>query len=341
MVEIAKIPEEILRYKNVNGYSTTLQPKEKDGVFDYDQEVIRIYVEKKEPLDNLYSSHVLPQSVDDIPIDVYEIGRVEAYVPAIPNDGRRDQVRPMMSGISIGHVAITAGTLGHLAKYTDGEIYATSNAHVLTPDPSHESSRFTDLRILQPGKYDDNIIANNVVGNYFWHERIFPSDLTSKCPVTRAAVWGFNKIASAGGFRSRVKSYVSGVNYQDFAAFKINDGIGYDETKTWDFDINDYTLCGRLFAGSTTATIICKTSYQVQSGFTPEVPYIDQPPYAKHVRKSGRTTGDTDGLVFDTSGVINVNYGNFTAAISDAVITTDMSAGGDSGSDIWIKTEDI
>jgi len=314
MVERAIIPENIFDYKNVNGYSKVLLPKLKDGVLNHDIEVIRIYVEKKQPLSELHESWVLPQSIGDIPIDIVEIGKVEAQVDPVPKDGRHQQVRPMMSGISVGHVAITAGTLGHLSKYTDGELYATSNAHVLTPNPSFEVGSYTDNRIVQPGKYDDLNIGANHVGEYFWHERIYPISQTSTCPITKAVVWTFNTIASLG-WKSRLSSYVAGTNYHDFAAFKIKDGIGYDQTKTFDFELTDYTLSGRLFAGSASNTILCKIKYEVAAGFIPEVSYIDEPNFMDELRKSGRTTGDTTGKVMDVDGVINVNYGNFTAKI--------------------------
>lgn len=341
MKEKITLPENISKMMNVNGHSEVLVPRIRDGKFDTSEYVIRVYVEKKVPLSELHESQIIPESVNDVPIDVEVIGKVDAYLSPIPKDGRHQQVRPMMSGISVGHFSITAGTLGHLAKYTDGNIYATSNAHVLTPDPSFEANRFTDGRIVQPGRYDDGNLALNHVGEYFWHERIFPVGQESKCVTANFVMNTLNGISSVLGRRSRFYTYVSGTNYQDFAAFKIKDGIGYNQQKTFDFDLDGYTLCSRLFAGSTTRSILCKTKYQVASGFVPQVPYINEPKFMDEVRKSGRTTGDTTGTVMDVNAAINVNYGNFTATIRDCVVTTDMSAGGDSGSDIWIKTEDI
>ena len=341
MIERASIPEHVLKMKNVNGHSEFLMPKITDGVIDKTEKVIRIYVTKKQPLAELHDSWILPQSLGDVPVDIVEIGEVFAYVDPVPKDGRHEQVRPLMSGISVGHVSITAGTLGHLAKYTDGNIYATSNAHVLTPDPSLEGSRFADKRIMQPGKYDDPTIALNGVGEYFWHERIFPVGQESKCTTANFVMNTLNSISSMFGRKSRFYTYVSGTNYHDFAAFKIKDGIGYDQTKTYDFDLSDYTLCARLFAGNSATSILCKTKYELLAGFTPEVPYVKAPTFMTEVRKSGRTTGDTTGKVLDPSGSITVNYGSFQALIRDVVITGDMSAGGDSGSDIWMKTSDV
>ena len=51
------------------------------------------------------------------------------------------------------------------------------------------------------------------------------------------------------------------------------------------------------------------------------------------VQKTGRTTNFTTGKVLNINGTINVNYGNNRVArFCRQIITTDMSAGGDSGS---------
>ncbi len=51
------------------------------------------------------------------------------------------------------------------------------------------------------------------------------------------------------------------------------------------------------------------------------------------VQKAGRTTGFTTGKVTNVNGTINVNYGGGrVATFRRQIITTDMSAGGDSGS---------
>lgn len=330
---VSNLASQVVGYKNVIGFSNFLQPRETDGVLDHKDEVIRVYVQKKERLEDLYDSWVLPSAIEDIPIDVVNINEVFAFAPAIGNDGRRDKVRPLMSGISVGHVGITAGTLGVPAE-KDGVIYDCSNAHVLTPDPS--KTAFIDQRILQPGKYDDNVIADKTVGRYYWHERIFPEGEGSACPVARSVVWTLNTASKILGRRSRFNTYVYGENYQDFAVYLRSEGIAFDITKTWDFDLTDYLLRARVFAGSSTRTIFCKLKYQLQAGYEPVVPYLSQDlQEGDVVRKSGRTTGDTQGSVFDSSATIRVNYGNFVAVIKDTVIASDMSAGGDSGSDIW------
>lgn len=55
------------------------------------------------------------------------------------------------------------------------------------------------------------------------------------------------------------------------------------------------------------------------------------------VTKTGRTTGVTTGNVVGTSATVNVRYPDGPVKIRDCLITTGMSKGGDSGSDVFVK----
>jgi hypothetical protein len=57
------------------------------------------------------------------------------------------------------------------------------------------------------------------------------------------------------------------------------------------------------------------------------------PKVAMLVKKSGRTTGVTHGIIIATDVIIDIDYGNGrTLTFKDQIITTNISAGGDSGS---------
>lgn len=58
------------------------------------------------------------------------------------------------------------------------------------------------------------------------------------------------------------------------------------------------------------------------------------------VVKAGRTTGITEGEIVATSATVNVGYGAETHRKRNQVLTTDMSAGGDSGSPVLLGTRD-
>jgi hypothetical protein len=339
MVNIKKMVQPHVKYTNAIGYSNKLMPKEKDGKLDYNQEVIRIYVPKKIKLKNLPDRMVLPMAIDDIPIDVFEIGYPVAGgpIPRAKSDNRRNVVRPLVSGISVGNYAISAGTLGEPAT-KDGEIYDMSNAHVLCDDPSKDWSNET--RIVQPGKHDGGNVPYHIVGHYHWHEKIYPEhNNPSGCNVAKTYVNVGNFFSNLFGRRSRFNTVVFDKNHADQAAYKRVDGIDFDITRTFDFDISDYDLVSRVFAGSNVASIHCKTKYQVNAGYIPVVPYKNEPVEGFPLRKSGRTTMDTENNIIDNNGSIRVNYGNFTAFFDDIVLTLKMVEGGDSGSDSWQKIE--
>lgn len=330
--DVTKYAAQVLGYRNVIGFSSVPMPKEKGGVIT-EEDALRIYVSEKVDLNQLRDEDILPMAVEDFPVDVVRIGYVYAVPPTL-GTGRRDVIRPLVSGLSVGNWAITAGTQGTLARYTDNNIYAMSNAHVYTPDPSKEPNEVTEKRIIQPGKHDGGTLSNKV-GEYFWHDRIYASSGPSTCPVSNSTAWTLNSIARLLGRKSRFSVYVEGDNHQDLAAMKLDEGIEFDFTKTYDFPLDDYDLTSRIFAGSDSHSILCKLDYQLASGFTPIVSYTTNLMLGDTVRKSGRTTYDTTGIITDLNAVISINYGNFIAVQKDVVVTTHMCSGGDSGSDVF------
>lgn len=59
----------------------------------------------------------------------------------------------------------------------------------------------------------------------------------------------------------------------------------------------------------------------------------NNPQIGNIVRKTGRTTNFTTGKILATNAIVDVNYGSGRVArFADQIITTNMSAGGDSGS---------
>ncbi|WP_426593604.1 trypsin-like peptidase domain-containing protein [Cellulomonas sp. McL0617] len=63
--------------------------------------------------------------------------------------GETGRVRPLRPGVSIGHVDVSAGTLGAFVR-VDGEVHVLSNYHVLSGTPAAEVG---DV-VLQPGRAD-------------------------------------------------------------------------------------------------------------------------------------------------------------------------------------------
>ena len=88
--------------------------------------------------------------------------------PTSRADGETDRRRPLRPGISIGHVGVTAGTLGAFVTRnppgdgsdTDHRLYALSNYHVLAGSPE---ARPGDV-VLQPGPADGGLAPGDRIG---------------------------------------------------------------------------------------------------------------------------------------------------------------------------------
>ena len=90
-------------------------------------------------------------------VDVRYIGRVVKGA----RPWYRSRRRPLLIGISIGHFAVTAGTLGCFVQTRKSEVRILSNNHVLA-DENHGKAGDP---ILQPGRYDGGTRRGDTVGN--------------------------------------------------------------------------------------------------------------------------------------------------------------------------------
>ena len=114
-------------------------------------------------------------------VDVRRTGRIRPVselgprppAPTSQADGDTDRRRPLRPGISIGHVGVTAGTLGAFVTRAvpgggdragddagDGQLYALSNYHVLAGSPE---ARPGDI-VLQPGPADGGLAPGDRIG---------------------------------------------------------------------------------------------------------------------------------------------------------------------------------
>ncbi len=108
---------------------------------------VKFYVkEKLHPL-LVKDGEVIPDEVEGVPTDVEQSGEFSIWRPIPPIYHRK--VRPAMGGLSIGHYAITAGTLGCLVKRGQDTLILSNN-HVL----ANENRGVAGDPILQPGRYD-------------------------------------------------------------------------------------------------------------------------------------------------------------------------------------------
>jgi hypothetical protein len=96
----------------------------------------------------------IPQKLEGVPVDTVVIGRV--YALALTTSRLP---RPVPIGVSAGHPAITAGTIGCRVK-GGGKIYDLSNNHVFA---NENRARIGD-NILQPGRYDGGVNPRDAIG---------------------------------------------------------------------------------------------------------------------------------------------------------------------------------
>lgn len=92
-------------------------------------------------------------------VEYREVGRIVPMVPRVlqaqsPYD---QEYRPLIMGVSVGNICITAGTIGYFSAFAtpQGTRYAVvSNAHVLTYSPLSSSQPSQCTAVTQPGPYD-------------------------------------------------------------------------------------------------------------------------------------------------------------------------------------------
>lgn len=95
------------------------------------------------------------------------IGRVEKLQGGA---SMRDRHRPLIAGASVGHVAITAGTLGAFVTIADGGLAILSNNHVLADENRAEIGD----TIIQPADLDDGRDPEDVVARLTEYVPIAP-----------------------------------------------------------------------------------------------------------------------------------------------------------------------
>jgi hypothetical protein len=107
-----------------------------------DELAVVVYVAEKLHKDQIDPDAFIPESIDGVPVDVVATGEIYAQ----PNKGR---YRPAPGGVSVGHVKVTAGTIGCLVT-KNKKLYILSNNHVLSPCNNAKPGD----AIVQPGPID-------------------------------------------------------------------------------------------------------------------------------------------------------------------------------------------
>jgi len=268
--------------------------KETSGVIT-DEPAVIVSVERKVPTAQLAPQDLVPRTVEEVKTDVVEVGKIKAW-QSIPSAGAepRDKWRPAPGGVSIGHVDITAGTLGCLVT-RGGEVFILSNNHVLA---DVNRARLGDP-ILQPARYDGGTPADEIARLADFISIRFGTE-EPECPLASGTERALNWAARTLGSSHRLQSYrlAPAENQVDAA---IARPLSADLVERQILEIG-------LPQGVREATL------------------------GTRVQKSGRTTGHTQGTIRQIDVTIGVDYDGRTATFTDQLMAGAMSSGGDSGS---------
>lgn len=256
---------------------------------------LTVMVKKKLAKSELVKKDLIPASLNNIPLDVTEIGEIYAL------KARTDRWRPAPGGVSIGHYAITAGTLGAFVKdKISGDTLILSNNHVM----ANSNDASIGDTILQPGPADGGRVPQDRIADLERFIRIqFQSGGNgngSICSIANCLSGFLNSLARMVGSSSRLvpTKISSEFNEVDAAVAKPLDGAIKNE-------IIDIGVISGIKAA--------------QVGMA--------------VRKSGRTTATTSGTIQIINSNVDVGYGGSkVATFENQIIAGGMSSPGDSGS---------
>ena len=298
--ELKKAEKDLLSKKNVVsvgiGYKTFNGKKT-------DKLSLVCSVEQKKPKETLANKDIIPREVNGVLTDVVQSGVIKAF-------SNTEKRRPALGGDSIGHFAITAGTLGCLVK-KNGETLILSNNHVL----ANSNEAMVNDAILQPGSYDRGTMEDKIATLKEWVSINFVENglPDTECPIAKSSAFIVNLLAFLTGSKSRVQAYSlnTATNLVDAALAK----------PIKDSDVKNEINGIGVISGTKEVTLGMK------------------------VHKQGRTTGYTTGVVDQIDVTTQVSYGtNKTGVFSDQIIiTTDesvpFSQPGDSGSAVLSGTD--
>jgi len=344
----SRVQEELLARQNVVGVAVGY--KDENG-----EPAVVALVQQKLPVAALSAADMVPREIEGVKTDVVEVG----YLQALNTINPRQAFRPTIpGGVSIGHPRITAGTLGAMVKdRTTGDRLILSNNHVIA---ASNDARNGDP-ILQPGPTDGGTNPTDAVAKLerfielqYLEGPINPPtpepDPTPKpdpkpdpeptqpgggtgssgCDVVDVLVSLSNLLAGLTGSEKRVTAS----SQAEIAA----------QTAVKTASTARPTTATNVSAQSIPNNLVDAALARPNNPdmFDDEILQIGKitgstaPTVGMNVRKFGRTTSYTEGMITLLNATISVNYvtsaGPRTARFTGQVISEPISQGGDSGS---------
>jgi hypothetical protein len=322
---------EMLLKRNVVGVAAGY--KETNGVIT-DEPAMVVMVDAKKSVTTLSPDDMVPREVGGVRTDVYEVGELRAQVVAT------DRLRPTIpGGASIGHFAVTAGTLGVIVRdRTTHERMILSNNHVLANTNNAQKGDF----ILQPGILDGGQNPADMVARL---ERFItlkyieevaaptptPDDPKPPLSEPQGCLTMLSALSKLFGGKELTPAKV-----QNATASAVP-GAPTMPAPTVTAQAAAQTV-GKIpinLVDCALARPIDPTMFNDQIIGIGVVRNFKAPQLGMQVRKSGRTTGLTEGVITLINATVDVGYGTktqpLTARFTGQVICEPISKGGDSG----------
>lgn len=145
--------------------------------------VVKVFVREKAPPSRVEAATAIPHQINGYATDVEETGEINALSYA------RRYPRPVPSGVSCGHIRISAGTIGCLVVLNNNRLCILSNNHVL----ANENDARRGDHILQPGPRDGGRDPQDLIGVL---ERFTPLSFPGPNLVDCAAAWTSFRLVS-------------------------------------------------------------------------------------------------------------------------------------------------
>ena len=268
-----------------------------------------VSVKQKKDISCLGVSEIIPPTFNGVATDVVEEGPIKALndVESPPSDPDvKKWYRPAFGGLSIGHMDVTAGTLGCIIKIGNDR-FILSNKHVLG---NCNEGKIGDP-VYQPGPYDGKCAKKHLLSYYRAGCKLQYVNSPSQCAISNRIVNHLNLLAEHLGRQTRFRAVVEfPINFTDWA---------YAGPVSEEEAINHIAYIGPV--------------HHVM--LTP--PYVGMP-----FKYTGRTSGFKTGIVTAIDVSIRVEMGNNHDAIFDDQIEFQPCAlGGDSGSAMLVNSNDI
>lgn len=285
---------------------------------EMDMDTLTVFVEKKLPYSQLAKEDLIPSMMDGWMTDVIEVGKIKAQALT-------DKLRPAPGGCSIGHYAITAGTLGCVVK-EGGEVPPPPPPPEPPPDQPPDGGdgecpfAFGAIRLL-------NHIAEVVGSSWRFPDPIKPASLLARA----AANPGTRLILS--------NNHVLANSNQAVVGDAILQPGPYDGGRSVDKIATLLRFVPINFSGDPNrvdCALALPLSDELVSDSIEHIGLVKGIKLAvgigTAVQKTGRTTDYTTGKIMATDVSVQVDYGGPVAFFEGQLMAGAMSAGGDSGS---------